>query len=78
MCVCVFGLENLGHGGEDLFTELWKACAGPLVDVPRNGERVFYFPQGHMEQVSVTLNFFLSNSDGSFSIISFYGNFCFF
>lgn len=33
--------------------ELWKACAGPLVDVPKSGERVFYFPQGHMEQVSV-------------------------
>ena len=32
--------------------ELWKACAGPLVDVPKRGERVFYFPQGHMEQVS--------------------------
>lgn len=33
-----------------MYTELWKACAGPLVDVPRNGERVYYFPQGHMEQ----------------------------
>ncbi|PNY13006.1 auxin response factor 9-like protein [Trifolium pratense] len=30
--------------------ELWKACAGPLVDVPRTGQRVLYFPQGHMEQ----------------------------
>lgn len=42
----------LGPGEEDLYAELWKACAGPLVDVPRQGERVFYFPQGHMEQVS--------------------------
>jgi auxin response factor len=40
-----------GCGGDDLYTELWKACAGPLVDVPKRGERVFYFPQGHMEQV---------------------------
>lgn len=39
-------------GGDDLYTELWKACAGPLVDVPLHGERVYYFPQGHMEQVS--------------------------
>lgn len=39
-------------GSDDLYTELWKACAGPLVDVPCNGERVYYFPQGHMEQVS--------------------------
>ncbi|KAF2312802.1 hypothetical protein GH714_040502 [Hevea brasiliensis] len=33
-----------------LYTELWHACAGPLVTVPREGERVFYFPQGHIEQ----------------------------
>jgi len=32
--------------------ELWKAIAGPLVDVPCVGQSVFYFPQGHMEQVS--------------------------
>lgn len=35
----------------DLYEELWKLCAGPLVDVPNTGDRVFYFPQGHMEQV---------------------------
>lgn len=35
-----------------LYTELWHACAGPLVTVPRERERVFYFPQGHIEQVS--------------------------
>ena len=40
----------IGFGGA-LYTELWKLCAGPLVDVPSPGERVFYFPQGHMEQV---------------------------
>jgi hypothetical protein len=34
-----------------LYRELWHACAGPLVTVPRQGERVYYFPQGHMEQV---------------------------
>ncbi|KAL7204607.1 hypothetical protein ACSBR2_017645 [Camellia fascicularis] len=33
-----------------LYTELWRACAGPLVIVPHEGERVFYFPQGHIEQ----------------------------
>ena len=32
--------------------ELWHACAGPLVTVPREGELVYYFPQGHIEQVS--------------------------
>ncbi|PSS26273.1 Auxin response factor like [Actinidia chinensis var. chinensis] len=43
-------------GSEDLYTELWKACAGPLVDVPQHGERVFYFPQGHIEQLEASTN----------------------
>nr|CAD1843494.1 unnamed protein product [Ananas comosus var. bracteatus] len=43
-------------GGEELFEELWRACAGPLVEVPRVGERVFYFPQGHMEQLEASTN----------------------
>lgn len=42
---------------DGLYTELWKACAGPLVEVPQANERVYYFPQGHMEQVSVFLSF---------------------
>ncbi|KAF2612085.1 hypothetical protein F2Q70_00011071 [Brassica cretica] len=33
-----------------LYRELWHACAGPLVTVPRQDDRVFYFPQGHIEQ----------------------------
>ncbi|KAJ7952167.1 Auxin response factor [Quillaja saponaria] len=48
--------EVVGFGGDDLYLELWKACAGPLVDVPRSGERVFYFPQGHMEQLEASTN----------------------
>ncbi|KAL1368410.1 hypothetical protein AAHE18_02G119300 [Arachis hypogaea] len=43
-------------GGDELYSQLWKACAGPLVDVPRVGERVFYFPQGHMEQLEASTN----------------------
>ncbi|GMI76666.1 ORESARA 14, ARF1-BINDING PROTEIN, auxin response factor 2, HLS1 SUPPRESSOR [Hibiscus trionum] len=39
-----------------LYTELWHACAGPLVTVPREGDRVFYFPQGHIEQVEASTN----------------------
>ncbi|XP_022952399.1 auxin response factor 2B-like isoform X1 [Cucurbita moschata] len=39
-----------------LYTELWNACAGPLVSVPRENERVFYFPQGHIEQVEASTN----------------------
>lgn len=35
-----------------LNSELWHACAGPLVCLPTVGTRVIYFPQGHSEQVS--------------------------
>lgn len=35
-----------------LNSELWHACAGPLVSLPQLGTRVVYFPQGHSEQVS--------------------------
>jgi hypothetical protein len=34
-----------------LNSELWHACAGPLVSLPTAGSRVVYFPQGHSEQV---------------------------
>ena len=40
-----------------LNSELWHACAGPLVSLPAVGSRVVYFPQGHSEQVS-TWDFF--------------------
>ncbi|XP_076932521.1 auxin response factor 11-like [Bidens hawaiensis] len=39
-----------------MFKELWKSCAGPLVDMPKEGERVYYFPQGHIEQVEASMN----------------------
>ncbi|KAG0480880.1 hypothetical protein HPP92_011738, partial [Vanilla planifolia] len=46
-----------GKEREDaLYNELWHACAGPLVTVPRVGELVFYFPQGHIEQVEASTN----------------------
>ncbi|KAE8723019.1 Transcriptional factor B3 family protein / auxin-responsive factor AUX/IAA-related isoform 4 [Hibiscus syriacus] len=31
--------------------ELWHACAGPLISLPKRGSLVVYFPQGHLEQV---------------------------
>ena len=53
-----------GSGGEDeLYGELWRACAGPLVEVPKSGNRVYYFPQGHMEQVK------FSNFPGRFVLL---------
>uniref|UniRef100_A0A2P2KET2 Auxin response factor n=1 Tax=Rhizophora mucronata TaxID=61149 RepID=A0A2P2KET2_RHIMU len=38
-----------------LNSELWHACAGPLVSLPPVGGRVVYFPQGHSEQVRTIL-----------------------
>lgn len=32
--------------------ELWHACAGPLISLPKKGSVVVYFPQGHLEQSS--------------------------
>ncbi|CAI9769266.1 unnamed protein product [Fraxinus pennsylvanica] len=43
-----------GVPNDALYKELWHACAGPLVTVPREGERVYYFPQGHMEQLEAS------------------------
>ncbi|CAA2971700.1 auxin response factor 6-like isoform X1 [Olea europaea subsp. europaea] len=37
-------------------SELWHACAGPLVSLPQVGSRVVYFPQGHSEQVTASTN----------------------
>ncbi|XP_024976571.1 auxin response factor 5-like [Cynara cardunculus var. scolymus] len=37
-------------------SELWHACAGPLVSLPQVGSLVYYFPQGHSEQVAVSTN----------------------
>ncbi|KAL5670568.1 hypothetical protein ACJX0J_022789, partial [Zea mays] len=39
-----------------LNSELWHACAGPLVSLPSVGSRVVYFPQGHGEQVAASTN----------------------
>jgi len=32
--------------------ELWHACAGPLISLPKKGSLVVYVPQGHLEHVS--------------------------
>ncbi|KAL0716422.1 hypothetical protein Bca4012_065744 [Brassica carinata] len=33
-----------------LYGQLWKLCAGSLFDLPKVGEKVYYFPQGHIEE----------------------------
>ncbi|KAG7579499.1 Auxin response factor [Arabidopsis thaliana x Arabidopsis arenosa] len=34
-----------------VYEQLWKLCAGPLCDIPKIGEKVYYFPQGHIELI---------------------------
>lgn len=49
---------NPGEGGEKnriINSELWQACAGPLVNLPAAGTHVVYFPQGHSEQVAASM-----------------------
>ncbi|CAN1346157.1 Auxin response factor 18 [Linum perenne] len=38
-----------------MFIELWDVCAGNLANIPKEKQRVFYFPQGHMEQLQGTI-----------------------
>ncbi|XP_074265012.1 auxin response factor 9-like isoform X2 [Silene latifolia] len=51
-----FPSTDSGGGVDVLYPELWRACAGPLVEIPRLDERVYYFPQGHMEQLEASTN----------------------
>eukprot|EP01018_Ginkgo_biloba_P029355 Gb_31132 [translate_table: standard] len=50
--------ENVAKGDITVSTcsELWHACAGPLISLPPKDSCVVYFPQGHMEQVAVSTN----------------------
>ncbi|XP_019158375.1 PREDICTED: auxin response factor 11-like isoform X2 [Ipomoea nil] len=59
-----------GLGCDDLSPELWKSCAGPLVDVPKEGERAYYFPQGHIEQLEVSTNQALTQQIPQFGLPS--------
>ncbi|KAJ7967936.1 Auxin response factor [Quillaja saponaria] len=46
-----------GAASNDAFyKELWHACAGPLVTLPHEKERVYYFLQGHMEQLEASMH----------------------
>ncbi|XP_047318551.1 auxin response factor 1-like [Impatiens glandulifera] len=50
------GGSHLGDSNNALNTELWHACAGPLVSLPVVGELVYYFPEGHMEQLEASIH----------------------
>eukprot|EP00250_Pteridium_aquilinum_P018377 c24059_g4_i1 orf=2-2485(-) len=38
------------------YEELWQACAGPLVSLPKLKQLVMYLPQGHIEQITASTN----------------------
>ncbi|KAL3530595.1 hypothetical protein ACH5RR_009917 [Cinchona calisaya] len=40
-----------------IFMELWYACAGPVTNLPKKGNVVVYFPQGHLEQAASVSSF---------------------
>lgn len=62
------GGPQSGSSSDALYKELWHACAGPLVNVPREGERVYYFPQGHMEQLEASMHQGLDQQLPSFNL----------
>lgn len=43
--------------------ELWHACAGPLISLPKKGSVVVYMPQGHLETVPSDLSVAVSVYD---------------
>ncbi|KAJ4846921.1 Arf GTPase arf1 [Turnera subulata] len=59
-----------GGCNDALYKELWHACAGPLVSLPREGERVYYFPQGHMEQLEASMHQGVEQQMPSFNLPS--------
>ncbi|CAN6990237.1 unnamed protein product, partial [Brassica rapa subsp. trilocularis] len=59
-----------GALSDALCRELWHACAGPLVTLPREGERVYYFPEGHMEQLEASMHQGLEQQMPSFNLPS--------
>ncbi|KAI3978927.1 hypothetical protein MKX01_016102 [Papaver californicum] len=46
--------QDQSESKKSINSELWHACAGPLVSLPQTGSLVLYFPQGHSEQVAVS------------------------
>ncbi|MED6221045.1 ADP-ribosylation factor 4 [Stylosanthes scabra] len=45
------------------YLELWHACAGTLTSLPKKGNVVVYFPQGHLEQASSSFSPFTPTMD---------------
>ncbi|KAJ1409182.1 PB1 domain [Sesbania bispinosa] len=53
-CVCCLSSPTCSSSARvsSSYLELWHACAGPLTNLPKKGNVVVYFPQGHLEQAA--------------------------
>ncbi|KAL3369648.1 hypothetical protein AABB24_010146 [Solanum stoloniferum] len=50
-------LNHMSFEGDDgLCREIWKVCSGSSLDVSKAGERVYYFPRLHVEQLEQSSN----------------------
>jgi hypothetical protein len=49
---------------DELDSELWHACAGPLTTLPTLNSYVMYWPQGHIEQVRMSVVRFFASHQG--------------
>lgn len=49
--------EEMKESEKCLDSQLWHACAGSMVEMPKVNSKVFYFPQGHLENVSGNVDF---------------------
>jgi hypothetical protein len=60
--VCHYLLSNVRmvRGGFNFGLELWHTCAGPLGCLPAVNSLVLYWPQGHLEHVSLHSTLFKS------------------
>ncbi|CAM8967152.1 unnamed protein product [Rhodiola kirilowii] len=48
----------------NLDSQLWHACAGGMVQMPKVNSKVFYFPQGHAEHAQASIDFGVSSKVG--------------
>ncbi|GAB4825440.1 ADP-ribosylation factor 4 [Ancistrocladus abbreviatus] len=55
-CVCCLSpypsISSPSEATSSIYLELWHACAGPVTSLPKKGNVVVYFPQGHLEQAA--------------------------
>ncbi|KAG5607887.1 hypothetical protein H5410_029379 [Solanum commersonii] len=50
-------LNHMSFEGDDaLCREIWKVCSGSSLDVSKAGERVYYFPRLHVDQLEQSSN----------------------